>query len=99
MGFNPLGVIDVFLGTFATFLAAVLTGKINKMPYSALPPIVLNMFIVGGELTYIETGKLFSKLYVINCAKIFIEETICIFLIGIPLCKIIDNVLQNTKKN
>lgn len=98
MGFNPLGIMDVVLGTLATFIAAILTKKIKKIPYAVIPPIALNMFVIGGELTYIESGKIFSNLFIINSMKIFAEETICVMVLGVPLCKMINNVLQNSKK-
>lgn len=45
-----LGVVDMFFGTLATFLAAIITwqlGKTKQIWLGALPPIVLNAIIVG----------------------------------------------------
>lgn len=58
-GANILGVLDVFLGTFATVVAALLTYhfrnvKIFNLPLlSMLMPVILNGIIVGAELGYV----------------------------------------------
>ena len=48
--FGGLGIVDMTLGTLATFLAAFATwqlGKTKKIWLGAIPPIVLNALMVG----------------------------------------------------
>lgn len=48
--FGGLGIVDMTLGTLATFLAALATwqlGKTKKIWLGAIPPIILNAIIVG----------------------------------------------------
>lgn len=56
MGVNPTGILDAIVGTFATFMAAILTHhfrnrKIHGIPFLSLSmPIVWNFVIIGIEL-------------------------------------------------
>lgn len=56
MGANILGMMDVFIGTFATLIAALLTYKLRNItvkgfPFlSSLMPIVINAIIIGQNL-------------------------------------------------
>ncbi len=56
MGANILGVVDVFTGTAATLIAAILTYKLGGfrtkgLPLVAsIPPVLLNGVIIGTEL-------------------------------------------------
>lgn len=58
-GANILGVLDVFLGTFATVVAALLTYQFRNIRIFNLPllsmlmPVLLNGIIVGAELGYV----------------------------------------------
>lgn len=48
--FGGLGIVDMVLGTLATFLAAVFTWRLGKTKLiwlGAIPPIILNAIIVG----------------------------------------------------
>lgn len=48
--FGGLGIVDMTLGTLATFLAAVITWQLGKTKFiwlGALPPIIMNALIVG----------------------------------------------------
>lgn len=57
LGANILGLGDVFVGTLATLLAALLSralrhARLFGLPVlSTLPPVVLNALAIGGELT------------------------------------------------
>ncbi len=56
MGANILGVVDVFTGTAATLIAALLTYKLGNIRIkgfplvASIPPVVLNGVIIGTEL-------------------------------------------------
>lgn len=55
-GSNIAGWLDVIFGSAATLIAAILTRLLRKVQFkgipflSILPPVLLNAFIVGGEI-------------------------------------------------
>ena len=59
MGANVAGALDILLGTLATGLAAWLSYRLRNVRWGGLPvpatipPVVLNAFIVGTELTLV----------------------------------------------
>ena len=61
-GANLLGFADVFIGAFATLIAAGLTIKLRKYRFKGLPvlasipPILVNAVIIGSELCFVLTG-------------------------------------------
>ncbi len=70
MGFNPTGVLDAFIGTLATLLAAVCTYKLKDKTIKGFPllavlmPVIFNFFLVGIELgcLYFPDNILFGSL-------------------------------------
>jgi len=64
---SPFGVIDIAVGSFATFLAIVFIVKIRKLfglnkkalIIASLGPVITNALLVGAELTY-----LFNSLFI-----------------------------------
>lgn len=69
-GANFLGMVDLFVGTAATLLAAVasrLLGRIRigRAPWlSALPPILFNAVAIGAEWCYAATGSINVAIWV-----------------------------------
>jgi uncharacterized membrane protein len=51
--FSPLGIIDVFVGSFATFLSVYMISKSKSLFVATLWPVLFNGFIVGAELYYV----------------------------------------------
>ena len=85
-GANILGAADVFLGTAATFIAAVLTRKLrNHRILAAIPPIVINAVVIGAELTFAETGRFPTALLALNMLQVGIGQAIACFALGLPL--------------
>ena len=82
VGANILGAADIVIGTAATLAAALLTRclrnfRIKGMPIVAtLPPIVINAVVIGAELTFAETGKIFSPLLWINMFQVGLGQLI-----------------------
>ena len=82
MGANILGAADIVIGTSATLVAALMTGwlrnfRIKGMPIAAtIPPIVVNAVVIGAELTFAETGKIFSPLLWINMFQVGLGQLI-----------------------
>lgn len=48
--FSPLGIIDVVLGSLATFLACLLISKSHHLFGASLFPVLINALVVGVEL-------------------------------------------------
>lgn len=90
MGANPLGFLDIIVGTGATFMAAVCTYKLRKhllfgQPILAmLMPVLFNGIIIGAELTYAFGNGTWS-LFPIFAAEVAIGELIACSLFGLPL--------------
>lgn len=59
MGANVAGLADVFIGSFATFSAALLSRRLRRFKWggipwlSTLPPVIINAVAVGAELTFV----------------------------------------------
>jgi len=87
-GANILGAADILLGTLATLIAALLTRALRKNVFlAALPPVLVNAVIIGGELAFAETGRLPLGLWLLNGAQVGAGQAIACFLLGIPLLK------------
>ena len=50
--YSPFGLIDIFGGSLVTLIAAYLTSKMSNKFMGALPPILLNGFIVSIWVSY-----------------------------------------------
>lgn len=63
-GTNFLGLLDIFVGTAATLLAAVVSRLLRRLRFgsvpwlSALPPILFNAAAIGAEWCYAMTGSI-----------------------------------------
>lgn len=95
-GVNILGPLDVFFGTGATFAAALATRTLRNnlffgLPAAAcLPPIVINAFVIGGELTFMESGEIFTwPLLGINVAYVGIGQFLSCGIIGLTLIAVL----------
>ncbi len=91
MGVNILGMMDVFIGTIATLIAAVLTYyfrnvKIKGFPLlSTLMPIVINAIIIGAELAYVFAPEFTFTYFLIFALEVGIGQTIAVYLVGLPI--------------
>lgn len=74
------GLADVIFGSAATLAAAMLTARMPTLFLAALPPVVVNMVVVGGYLSVLlEVPLLLSMAYV------GAGESVACFFLGIPL--------------
>lgn len=94
MGANPLGVIDAFVGSAATLLAALCTAYIGRKvrggalyALAPLPPVVFNALLIGAELTFIVSGKPDFMVFIISAAYIALGQAIACYLGGNLLLK------------
>lgn len=92
MGVNVLGFLDVFFGTFATLIAALLTWKLKKIKFFNLPilsacmPVLLNGIIIGAELSLaLFPLSQFYYGWLICGIEVAIGEVAACFILGIPL--------------
>ncbi len=101
-GANPLGYLDILIGTFATFLAAVCTYKLRDIQWKKIPvlaalmPVIFNAIIIGAELAFVFTPTTFWSGYIILAAEVGIGELIACFVLGLPLIHVLskNKILQ-----
>ena len=85
-GANIAGWLDVVLGSLATLLAAIATRMLRKVQWkgipflSALPPVIFNALIVGGELAAVYRIPFWMCALEVGAG----ELGVCV-LLGIPL--------------
>lgn len=91
MGVNILGMMDIFIGTFATLIAALLTYyfrniKIKGFPLlSTLMPVVINAIIIGAELAYVFAPEFTLSYFLIFALEVGIGQFIAVYLVGLPI--------------
>ena len=80
---SPVGLIDVFVGSAATLIAAVLTYKLrdNKL-VALLPPVIANAVLVGFELY-----KVYNVGFSLPACMFWVGlgEAAAVYLVGYPL--------------
>lgn len=91
LGVNILGVLDIFVGTLATFIAALLTLKVkhirikNIPVLAAIPPIVVNAVFIGAELAVAySTGSIFPLFWAM-AFSVGVGQFVSCVILGIPL--------------
>lgn len=92
---SPLGVIDIVVGSFATFLAIVFIVKVrglfglNKkaLIIASLGPVISNALLVGAQLTY-----LFNTPFLLNAFYVGAGEFAVVTLIGTV---VVNSIMKN----
>ncbi|MCR4817948.1 MAG: QueT transporter family protein [Fretibacterium sp.] len=83
--FGGYGMVDMFFGSLATLIGALLTRKAPQLWAAALPPVVSNMIIIGAMLhVLIGVPLIATALYV------GVGEAGACFLVGIPVMKLLE---------
>lgn len=78
--FGEFGLLDVVFGSAATLIAAFLSSRMKTIALASIPPVVINMLIVGGYLSVItKMPFLYAALY------IGIGQAVSCMALGIPL--------------
>ncbi len=83
--FNP---IDMIIGTFATFISAVLSYLLRKITLKGVPylsffaPVIINALLIGFEISYFFTESS-SPFYIVALFVGIGEAVVCLGL-GIP---------------
>ena len=102
LSFN--GIYDMVFGTLATLLAALLTRAVRNVRFrgvpvlAPLPPVIINAFVVGLEITIVYGGKLDPSwfqhfnwvLFWTNAASVGFGELVVCYALGLPLAVMID---------
>ena len=91
VGANILGAADILLGSLATLVAAILSRWLRRYQWknlpvlSAVPPVLVNALVVGGELTIAETGRLTTKLFWLNFFQVGLGQMLACFVLGLSM--------------
>ena len=101
--FSPYGLLDIVVGSCATFLAALLTARCKKKWLAPLPPVLANMVLVGLVLSYEQAGTsaAFWPAYAFNALTVGAGELVACYGLGLLLLwrleksKALQNYLQN----
>lgn len=96
MGVNILGFVDVFVGTLATFLAAVCSYKLKGIKWKNIPilsilmPVLFNALFIGLELAFVFfPGESFWMGFALSAGQVGLGEFLSCFIIGIPLITVL----------
>lgn len=84
--FSPLGIIDVFVGSFATFLSVYMISKSKNLLIATLWPVLFNGIIVGAELYYV-----YQLPFVLTSLQVAFGEFVVVSIVGYIVFKIIGN--------
>ena len=90
LGMNPLGWLDMIVGTLATLISAMFTQalgefRVKNIPfYSAIPPVLINAAFIGVELTYVLSGGFEPRLLLLNILSVGAGQLVSCFIVGLP---------------
>jgi len=92
---SPLGIIDIAVGSLATFLAIVFIVQVRRLfginkkalIIASLGPVISNALLVGAELTY-----LFNTPFLLNAFYVGAGEFAVVTLIGTV---VINSIIKN----
>lgn len=95
---SPFGLIDVVLGTLATFIAAVLSRRLAKIKFKGLPilaplpPVIANALIIGAEIAFFLPEGFSIVGFLLAAAQVGLGQLVVCYLLGLPLYKAIIRV-------
>ena len=87
MGTNPF-FFDILIGSTATLIAAYLSWALRNIKLFKLPllsffmPVIVNAFIIGGELSFIQTGGFTFTAFLLNSASVGLGQLVPCMLLG-----------------
>lgn len=87
--FGGLGIIDLIFGSLATITAAFLSYRLRNKSrlISLFPPVAVNALVVGIYLNYLISPEI--NVF-INIGWVFLGQVVSCYVLGLPLCKMID---------
>ena len=83
------------MGSLATLIAAWLTSRCRSRYLAPLPPVIVNMVLVGGLLAFEQTGftRAFMAAFWYNACSLAVSEAVVCYVLGLLLLK----ALEKTK--
>ena len=87
------GLWDVIFGSAATLLAAWISSKMPNLWLAAVPPVVVNMFVIGALLHFIINAP-----FLITALYVAFGQALACFAIGIPLMRVLEKYSIITRK-
>ncbi|EES92116.1 QueT transporter family protein [Clostridium botulinum C] len=94
--FSPLGIVDVIVGTTATFISVYMISKCKNLFVASLWPTI-NCVFIGAELYYLQHLPFW-----LTSLQVAIGEFVVVTLIGYPVFKILlknNSVMRVLKVN
>ena len=90
LALGATGVIDVFIGSAATLIAAILTYKLREKRLIALiPPVVVNALLVGLELTI-----MLDMPFYITAPCVAAGEFVACYVLGYTISLVVDKYMK-----
>lgn len=95
-GVNILGAFDIVFGTLATLLAALCSYLLRNVRLkglvipAALPPVLFNALMIGGELMVLIAGGFNFPIFLINALWVGLGELIACLALGVPLIYVLE---------
>ena len=83
--FSTVTALDLVVGTLATALACLLTGKIRNPWLAALPNILLNALLVGGMLAFVLFPENVAAGFAVAACQVGFGEAVVMYALGVPL--------------
>lgn len=84
---SPFGLIDVLIGTAATFVASIMTSRIRNPFVAAIPPVLVNAILLP-IVWWISAGDI---AYWFNFAVVLVCQGAVLYLLGVPLFYLMRN--------
>lgn len=95
-GANLLGILDLFFGTAATLIAALLSYalrnvRLKGLPVaSTLPPVLVNAVVIGGELCFMFSGGWNTGIFLLNAAQVAAGQALSCCVAGLLLVMVLE---------
>lgn len=82
---SPFGIVDIIVGSFASFLAAVIMSRMKNIWLASLMPAITNI-LVGVQIALMSSEPL--NFFVVT-GQIMLSQFIIVTIIGVPLFKVL----------
>ncbi len=82
---SPFGIVDIIVGSFASFLAAVIMSRMKNIWLASLMPAITNI-LVGVQIALMSSEPL--NFFVVT-GQIMVSQFIIVTIIGVPLFKVL----------
>lgn len=97
---SPFGVIDIVFGTLATLISVLAVSRIKRKWLTPIPVVLSNGIIVGGLISWYETGftGAFLPAFIYNGGTIALSEALVCWTLGMLLVRVMPEVLDKTNR-